>query len=318
MAKVSVIVPIYNVSPYIERCLHSLFKQTLQDLEFIFVNDATPDNSMEILQRVLKKYPGRIAQVKLIENRINKGLASSRNVGIKEATGKYIIHCDADDYVDLTMYETLYKKAEESGGDMVMCDYYFADGKNFIKHNIPEWKEPKQYIIHWFDSQMDYSTVWNKLIKRDLILKNNIFTFDGHDDGEDLYTSIRYFYYIDNISIVNQPLYFYCRNDNSISTKKLTVETYSKRKKLIDKICEFLEDKPEYRLFCNNLKFNQKMRGLRLFADSPEKFYSLYKECHKDILKYKDNPIKSRILWKIALSGPGTYKTLSKFLKVLK
>lgn len=318
MPSVSVIVPIYNVSQYIERCLHSLFKQTMQDLEFIFINDASSDNSMQILNKVLIEYPHRFSQVKIINNQINKGSATSRNLGLKAASGKYVIYCDADDYVDVSMYETLFMKAEEDCVEMVMCDYYFKNGKSFVKHDLPVWNDPKQYLVHWFDSIMDYSPVWNKLIKRNLILQNNIFNLDGLDDGEDLYSSIRYFYFIKKIAVINRPLYFYCKNNNSISTQKLTIELFQKRKKLIDKVCEFLENDPEYLIFCNNLKFNQKMRGLKLFSNSPEKFYFLYEECHKDILKFKDNSFKSRILWRIALSGLCTYKSLSKFLKVLK
>ena len=110
MPKVSVIVPIYNVEKYIERCLRSLFEQTLDDIEYIFVNDCTPDNSMIILEKILKEYPHRIKQVKIINHEQNQGQAGARTSGMKAMTGEYMIHCDPDDWVELDMYEIMFKR----------------------------------------------------------------------------------------------------------------------------------------------------------------------------------------------------------------
>ena len=103
MPKVSVIVPIYKVEPFIERCARSLFEQTLDDIEYIFVNDCTPDKSMEVLSRVLEDYPGRKEQVRIITMPVNSGLPKVRRAGLEVASGDYIIHCDSDDWVDRTM-----------------------------------------------------------------------------------------------------------------------------------------------------------------------------------------------------------------------
>ena len=120
-AKVSVIIPVYNVEQYIERCARSLFEQTLDDIEYIFVNDCTPDKSMEVLARVLDDYPARKRQVSIINMPVNGGLPKVRRAGVEAATGDYIIHCDSDDWVDVTMYEKMWKKAVEGEYDMVLC-----------------------------------------------------------------------------------------------------------------------------------------------------------------------------------------------------
>src|SRR5574344_2358361 len=112
MPKVSIIIPIYNVEKYIEKCARSLFEQTEEDLEFIFVNDCTRDCSMQILNEVIKDYPSRKNQIKIITNEINQGLPFTHQRGQKEATGEYIIHCDSDDWVDINMYRMLYEKAK--------------------------------------------------------------------------------------------------------------------------------------------------------------------------------------------------------------
>lgn len=100
MIKVSVIIPVYNVEKYIEHCARSLMEQTLMDIEYIFVDDCTPDHSMEILQRVLTDYPERLESIRIIHHTQNSGLATVRNTGLQIAQGEYIIHCDSDDWVE--------------------------------------------------------------------------------------------------------------------------------------------------------------------------------------------------------------------------
>ena len=120
----SVIVPIYNVELYIEKCIRSLFEQTLLEIEYVFVDDKSPDRSVEILNDILEDYPSRKSNVKLISNAFNMGIGGTRQVGINNASGKYIIHCDPDDWVDVDYYEKLVAKAENEDCGMVLSDYY--------------------------------------------------------------------------------------------------------------------------------------------------------------------------------------------------
>ena len=121
---ISVIVPIYGVEKYIERCARSLFKQTISDrCEYIFVNDCTKDRSIDVLQRVIDEYP--TLKINILHHSQNKGLAGARNTGLDYASGKYIAHVDSDDYVDEDMLEALYNRAESEGCDIVWCDYYW-------------------------------------------------------------------------------------------------------------------------------------------------------------------------------------------------
>ena len=122
--KVSVCIPVYGVEKYIERCARSLFEQTMRDgIEFIFVNDCTPDKSIEILEKVLAEYPHRKKQTQIINHEKNSGLVAARKTGLAHATGEYIIHCDSDDWVELNMYEKMYHAAKAADADMVYCDY---------------------------------------------------------------------------------------------------------------------------------------------------------------------------------------------------
>lgn len=119
MVKVSIIVPVWGVEKYIDKCLKSLVNQTLQDIEIIVVNDESPDNSQKIIDKYVKKYPNKVKSY----FKKNGGQGSARNYGLKYATGEYIGYVDSDDYVEKDMFEKLYKKASSEDLDVVMCYY---------------------------------------------------------------------------------------------------------------------------------------------------------------------------------------------------
>ena len=116
---ISIIVPIYKVENYIERCVRSLLEQTYIGIEYIFVDDCSPDSSISILKKVIKEYPTRIDQIKIISHEKNMGLPAARNTGLKMAIGDYIFHCDSDDYVEKDMIEKMYQTAKEKDADIV-------------------------------------------------------------------------------------------------------------------------------------------------------------------------------------------------------
>lgn len=119
MEKISILVPIYNVADKIERCAVSLFEQTYKDIEYVFVNDCTPDNSIKVLENVVERYPERKEQVRIIHHEKNKGLAGARNTGYDNATGDLWMVVDSDDWIPADTCEKLYKKLSESGADVV-------------------------------------------------------------------------------------------------------------------------------------------------------------------------------------------------------
>ena len=129
--KISVIVPIYKAEKYIGRCARTLFEQTLTGIEYIFIDDCTPDHSMEILDKVVEEYHTRLAMecktVRTMRMPVNSGQAAVRLQGIMAATGRYIIHCDSDDWVDCNAYQIMYEKAINEQADIVICDYVETD-----------------------------------------------------------------------------------------------------------------------------------------------------------------------------------------------
>ena len=130
MPKVSVIIPVYSVERYIGRCVESLFGQTLDDMEFVFVDDCTPDRSMEVMREVLERYPHRKAQVREVRLDAHRGQAVGRRAGVEVATGDFVTHCDSDDYVDSDMCRALYQAAVDSGYEMVYCGIDIVQGNH--------------------------------------------------------------------------------------------------------------------------------------------------------------------------------------------
>ena len=175
MPLISICIPVYGVERYIEKCCHSLFGQSYSNIEYIFVDDCTPDNSIGIIERVLTDYPKRKGQVKIIHHEENKGLSSARNTAISAVTGQYLMHVDSDDYLKEDACEILFKKAEKEKLDLVICNYYKVDEET-DKKEIIEIKEFKNTKLK--DNKELLLNVnlapWNKLYKRDLIKKNKI------------------------------------------------------------------------------------------------------------------------------------------------
>ena len=120
---ISVIIPVFNSGSYIRRCARSLFSQTLRNIEYIFIDDCSTDESISILREVIDEYPDRRHSVKVIRNDSNIGVGQSRQKGIDMASGRFVIHCDSDDVVDADMYETMFCAALENDADVVVCGY---------------------------------------------------------------------------------------------------------------------------------------------------------------------------------------------------
>lgn len=229
MIKVSVIIPVYNVEIYIEKCINSLINQTLKEIEFIFVNDGTKDNSVSII----KKYQKEDKRIKLIEKE-NGGQASARNLGLKYAKGEYIAFVDSDDYVEENMYELMYNRAKKDELDIVMCNNFlvYKDKKEKIKNNITIEKEtmiePKKYIIL-------SPSPCNKIIKKEYLEKCQ-FSFPEGIIYEDLASIPLLGLNQPKIIYLNEPLYYYVQSDTSTTRNK----EYKKKYEDIFKAIKYL------------------------------------------------------------------------------
>ena len=216
--KVSIFIPMFNVALFIEKCATSLFEQSYKNIEYIFVNDCTPDNSIKILESVIGKYPERLSQVKIIHHDVNKGIATTRNTGILNATGEYLLQVDGDDYLDTRTVELMLNKALAEKSDLVLCNYFLEFKKNKIevKHG---YINKDQYLNDVLSAKIPPS-IWNKLIRLEVYKKNNLLFKEGVNYGEDYMLVPQIIYFSDKISSIDMPLYNYIRwNANSYTAQ---------------------------------------------------------------------------------------------------
>lgn len=213
--KISVIVPVYKVEKFITRCVRSLMEQTMDNVEYIFVDDASPDNSIQILKKVLADYPGRRDNVRILIHAENKGLPAARNTGLAVATGEYIFHCDSDDFVEKDLLSTLYETACRENADIVWSDYYISYPNNERYLKQPSYDTPEAALRGMLNGRMKYN-VWNKLAKRSLYTDNNITFPSGYAMGEDM-TMMFLFSYAHKVAYVGKALYHYVSNNASMT-----------------------------------------------------------------------------------------------------
>ena len=208
--KVSVIIPVYNVEPYLDKCLNTLVNQTLKKIEIIIVNDGSKDNSEKIIEKYLKKYPEKIKYIK----KANGGLSSARNEGLKYASGEYIGFVDSDDYVSLNTFNLMYKKAKEKNFDLVVCNlnYVYESKTKMVSagldKDLENEDEVKKNIVFL------YPAVWNKLYKKEIL---DSLKFKEGIWYEDVEFNFRVYPRVKSIGYVDKPLIQYVQRESSIS-----------------------------------------------------------------------------------------------------
>lgn len=225
MYKVSILVPIFGVEQFIERCARSLFEQTYQDIEYVFVNDCSPDRSVEILKKVLEDYPERRDDVKIIDHDKNRGLSAARNTAVEYATGLFLSHVDSDDWVEPQMIEYLVRTQLDTNADIVSCNAvsHYPTGETVLEE--PDYKSKDEMMQSVLRMTLDH-VIWRRLIRMSLYKANKVCTVEGVNIGEDHYTLPRLLYYADSFAKCNRVLYHYnCLN--GLSYMRSTQESFS-------------------------------------------------------------------------------------------
>lgn len=271
---VSVIVPVYNILPYLNSCLRSVLDQDFENAEFIFIDDCSTDGGFnELISIVTLEYAHR--NVSLIRNENNLGVSTTRNVGLKSARGKYLYFCDADDILDKNIISKLYYSAEESSADIVWCDFYNVYGTEEIYVDQHVSLNSTSCLKALMEGRLS-GALWNKLIRRALFTENDIHFPDGLNMSEDLRVSVELYYYAKKISYINEALYRYIKNrtgsiTNSFANKINFIN--NSRIENIREIARFVDDKNIHGIQkeLNILKLMAK-KSLLLTSDSVEGF----------------------------------------------
>ena len=282
--KVSVIIPVYNTEDYLRECIESLVNQTLREIEILIVNDGSTDSSLEIMKEFKNKYPNIIK----IFDKVNGGQASARNYALPFAQGEYLGFVDSDDWVDSTMYEEMYEKAEKEDADIVICD--------MVDH-FPD--RTVCYPSSRFENKFKVTpSACNKLFKRSLV-KEDVFPVGlWYEDFE--FTTMQLMK-TDCISVIHKGLYHcHCRevstmyNNNSEKNQDILV--------VLEHLVEYVEKNGWYEKYKNVLEYLYIVHVLitsinRVQKQTNEKKKIVINNLRKEVLKkynsfYKDDAFR--------------------------
>lgn len=318
--KVTVIITVYNCEKYIEACACSLFEQTLDNIEYIFVNDDTPDNSIQILKDVVNDYPHRKSGIKIINLKKNGGVSNARRIGIENATGDYIIHTDSDDWIDDDMFEQLYHKAKETDADIVGCNFRheFSDLQyDFHQQYVDTMEENIRRLING----KIFPSLCTSLTRRSLITENDIKFPIGLNMGEDLFFNLQLYLHAQKIVSMNWAPYHYRHTEDSscVQRTKRSVDSDIKIAGLIE---TFMKEHGLYNQYAKEIEFRKFFSKLPLLHNLEDKelyneWLTTYPETNHHIWQYSQINWKQRIeLWLAANRMPCLAKSYKRLLSL--
>lgn len=311
--KVSVIIPIYNSGKYLRSCVESLMSQTLQEVEYIFVNDASTDNSLSILENILKQHPNRHTRIIRLDK--NGGIANARNIGLSNAVGEYITHCDSDDWIEPETYEKLYLLASDNKADIAACNFVKEYEDKVVYHSQHYSSNIQENIKRLLNGEI-FPSLWSSIIKRELIFYHKIIFPYNLNMGEDLIFNVKSYFYANKIVYTDIPYYHYRHNGNSASSRrsKASIDSDISIAGLIE---DFFISEGEYQIYKQEIcyrKFYSKLALVRDFDNITyyHQWLRIYPDSNKYILSYKNIELKLRImLW---LASKHLF-VVSKFIK---
>lgn len=305
---VSIGIPVYGVEKYIERCARSLFEQTYENIEYIFIDDCTPDKSIEILKKVLDDYPLRKEVVHIIQHEHNKGLAGARNTFIEHATGEFVIHVDSDDWVDENLVEKLVSKQSDNDADVVFVNYIKVYKDHNQERNEIPFIDEKEYRDNVL-LRKAFGHIWGRLIRKSLYIYNNIMCEEGINMGEDFQIYAKLLFYAQTVSFVTEHLYMYnCLNEGSYTNM------YSKEKlrqdwRSFDSVKEFylsqsadydkLLQAAELKVIVTDLVYSARYKGIDYYYTEA---INRLKSIDKDV--WRTQPRSVRIMLNLHKSRP--------------
>ena len=301
-AKVSVLVPFYNVEKYVGRCVESLFSQTYSNIEYVFVNDCTPDNSMDIINEYIDKFNVRNKCV-IINHEVNKGISASRNDCLDNATGDYILFIDSDDYIDKDMVELLVKAAIENNADISGCGY------------IEEYKDrsvemPQRYTNNHVEMMRAITlltikgVMWKLLIRRSVVEENQVRFIPDNTMVDDYLFCCQVFFYAKRFASVDKCMYHYIQyNPNNYSkTREFNITSQAKA---IIKTEEFYKENGVYELVKDELLQRKFISKLPLLLNKNCYNVKLWRELFPEsnnIWKKMNFSFKQKTLFQLASS----------------
>ncbi len=297
--KVSVIVPMYNVSKVIKRAIDSLYAQTLFGIELIFVDDHSKDDTLDTLEALLPQKED--VQVKILRHTDNRGVAAARNTGLEHAIGKYVYYVDADDYIEPSTLEKLYNKAIESDADIIGCEWFlsFQNNERFMKQaDVTTGDELFTKMAH---GVMRWN-LWLFLVRRSLYVDLGFRFIEGLNMGEDMMIMMKMALHANKVEIIHEPLYHYIQTNTASLTKNFSTYCYQ--------VAANVEELGNYLIKIGRNDLSDKYLQLKLTLKLPllisnrmtdyETWYQWFPEANDVVKQNKDLPWRTRFIQQAA------------------
>lgn len=230
---VSVIVPVYNAEEFLERCVESILNQEYKELELILVNDGSQDSSGDIC----RKYEEKDSRVRVFSKE-NTGVSDSRNLAISHAAGKYLQFVDSDDWLAPDATRLLVRKAEETGCDLVIADFYRVSGDRVLpKGDIEEESvmSLEEFAAHMMENPADfyYGVLWNKLYRREVVEQYHLRMDQEIDWCEDFMFNLEYMRHVETICALRTPVYYYLKRKGSLVSQGMNISKIVRMKLMV-------------------------------------------------------------------------------------
>lgn len=313
---VSIIIPVYNAQSTLDLCLKSLINQSYENIEYIFVNDCSTDNSLDTIKQFAEKYSSDNRIIKIISHEVNKGVASARNTGLSNATGEYIYFVDSDDTIERDAISLMAKEMDQQKLDIIGIEWFLSFNKSERYMSQNSFSTPDEALINMMYGVIRWN-LWLFMVRRSLYINNNICFNAGQDMGEDMMVMFKLFINAKRVFLLKKPLYHY-NQTNSMSLTNQYNESH--RVQVTNNVVEIerymLEQQREDLLkYTSYLKLNIK---LPLLISNKRSNYILWRkwfnEANGCIMSNPKLSMRIKILQKAASNGLYIYIHLYYFL----
>lgn len=300
---ISIIVPVYNASGNLKKCLHSLSEQKYRNLELLFIDDCSTDDSSEVIKQFIVDPVNCDFNIKLLKHDSNRGVAAARNTGLDNATGDYIYYLDADDYISDNALQLMYDEAQTSKADIVGCEWYLSFSKNERHMVQPSVSNGQELFVKMCRGVMRWN-LWLFLVKRSLYENAHIRFAEGMNMGEDMMVMMKLALNSGKVSILNAPLYHYVQTKSDSLTKNWAKAYFEQISANVNAVEDYLiAHYPDNRYAeeLDFLKLNIKLPLLiSLSTDDYEKWQRWYPEANHSIMKNGDIALRTRFIQLLA------------------
>lgn len=298
--KVSVIVPMYNVAHIIDKAIETLFAQTLQGIEYIFIDDCSSDNTLLRLNELLTDKER--VKVKVLHHQKNCGVAAARNTGLDNATGEYIYYVDADDYIEPCAIEKMYNEAVNCDADIVGCEWFLSFEKNerhmkqaHVETGEELFKKMSYGVMRW--------NLWLFMVRRSLYERERMRFIEGMNMGEDMMIMMKLAMNANKVTIMHQPFYHYIQTNIGSLTKNFNAYRYQ--------VTANVEEVGNYIVQTGKKEFEETLMQLKLTLKLPllitdkvedyETWLNWFPEANSFVDDNKELPWRTRYIQKAAV-----------------